>query len=227
MISVIVPAYNEEKTIKECFKRIYSVLKNNGHEFEVLLEQDGSSDQTPHIIEELSRKFENVEAIGFLKRRGKGFGIRKCLERARGEIIVLIDADLEYPPEKIPEMVEIISRGEADIVVAKRVNSRRSFVRSFLSSIYRFILLVLFGKNFHDPQSGLKAMRREVIDEIWPIASDGFEIDAEILIKAYNNGFKISYVPVKYTYRRESRVSILKDPLKMLSSLIKWRLHGG
>ncbi|RLG41963.1 MAG: hypothetical protein DRO05_02510 [Thermoproteota archaeon] len=227
MISVVVPAYNEERTIEECFKRIYSVLKDSGYEFEVLLEQDGSSDQTPHIIEELSRKFENVEAISFPERRGKGFGIRKCLERVRGDIIVLIDADLEYPPEKIPEMVEIISNGEADIVVARRVNSRRCFVRSFLSSIYRFILLVLFGKNFHDPQSGLKAVKREVIDEIWPIASDGFEIDAEILIKAHNNGFKISYVPIKYAYRGESKVSVLKDPLKMLSSLIKWRLYGG
>jgi len=226
MISVVVPAFNEEETIEECFQRIYSTLKRSQYEFEVLLEQDGSSDQTPRIIEELARKYGNVRAISFPKRRGKGFGIKKCLERAMGDIIIVIDADLEYPPEKIPEMVEMILGGEADIVVAKRVNARRSLVRKFLGYLYRFVLMAFFGKNFFDPQSGLKAIRRKVIDEIRPIISDGFEIDAEILVKASKKGFSISYVPVKYVHRGCSRVNVLRDPFRMLLSLVKWRLYG-
>ncbi|HIE24159.1 MAG TPA: glycosyltransferase family 2 protein [Candidatus Korarchaeota archaeon] len=222
MISVIIPAYNEERSIQDCFQRIYNVLSSKGYDFEILLEQDGSSDRTPHIIEELARRFDNVHALSFSERRGKGFGIRKCLERARGEIAVIIDADLEYPPEKIPEMVEKIRRTGTDIVVAQRVNAKRSLLRKVLSSFYRLILKILFGKDFIDPQSGLKVIRRAVIEEIWPIRSDGFEIDSEILIRAHEKGFKISYVPIAYVHRGNSKVSVL-DPIKMLLSLIKWR----
>ena len=226
MISVIIPAYNEEKMIEKCFRRVYDVLSSKGYDFEIFLEQEGSCDKTPLIIERIAREYESVHSLSFSERKGKGFGIKKCLERAKGDIIVVLDADLEYPPEKIPEMVEKIERGEADLVVAQRVDVKRSLVRKILSSLYRLILRALFGKDFPDPQSGLKAIKREVIEEIWPIKSDGFEIDTEILVKASKKGFSISYVPVKYVYRGSSRVNVLRDPFKMLLSLVKWRLYG-
>ncbi|RLG47347.1 MAG: hypothetical protein DRN92_03370 [Thermoproteota archaeon] len=226
MISVIIPAYNEEKMIEKCFRRVYDVLSSKGYDFEIFLEQEGSCDKTPLIIERIAREYESVHSLSFSDRKGKGFGIKKCLERAKGDIIVVLDADLEYPPEKIPEMVEKIERGEADLVVAQRVDVKRSLVRKILSSLYRLILRALFGKDFPDPQSGLKAIKREVIEEIWPIKSDGFEIDTEILVKASKKGFSISYVPVKYVYRGSSRVNVLRDPFKMLLSLVKWRLYG-
>lgn len=226
MISVIIPAYNEEKTIERCFQRVYNVLSSKGYEFEIFLEQEGSYDRTPLIIERIAREYDSVHSISFSERKGKGFGIKKCLEKSKGNIIVVLDADLEYPPEKIPEMVEKIMKGGADLVVAQRVDVERSLLRKILSSIYRIILRILFGKDFLDPQSGLKAIRREVIDEIWPIESDGFEIDSEILVKASKRGFSITYVPVKYVYRGSSRVNVLRDPFKMLLSLLKWRLYG-
>ncbi len=226
MISVIIPAYNEEKTVEKCFQRVYEVLSSKGYDFEIFLEQEGSSDRTPQIIERLAREHYAVHSLSFKERKGKGFGIKRCLEKAKGEIIVVLDADLEYPPEKIPEMVEKILRGEADLVVAQRVDVKRSVLRKILSSLYRLVLRVLFGRDFLDPQSGLKAIRREVIKEIWPIKSDGFEIDAEILVKASKKGFSISYVPVKYVYRGSSRVSVWRDPFKMFFSLLKWRLYG-
>jgi glycosyltransferase involved in cell wall biosynthesis len=225
MISVIIPAYNEEKTLEKCFRRIYKVLSEARYDFEIFLEQEGSSDRTPTIMKEISNKYSRVHFLSFPKRRGKGFGIKKCLKRAVGDLIVIIDADLEYPPEKIPEMIEKIEKGEADIVVARRINAERSFMRKTLSLLYRFLLRALFGKNFYDPQSGLKAIRRRVIEEIWPIDSNGFEIDAEILIKSSKKGFSISYIPIKYVHRGNSRVSVVKDSLKMLTSLIKWRLY--
>ncbi|RLG54069.1 MAG: hypothetical protein DRO00_02250 [Thermoproteota archaeon] len=226
MISVTIPAYNEEKTIEKCFRRVYEVLSSKGYNFEVFLEQEGSCDKTPLIIERIAREYESVYFLSFSERRGKGFGIKKCLEKAKGDIIVLIDADLEYPPEKIPEMIEKIERGEADLVVAQRIDVKRSLLRKILSSFHRLILRVLFGKDFLDPQSGLKAIKSEVIEKIWPIESEGFEIDAEILVKASKKGFSISYVPVKYVYRGSSRVNVLRDPFKMLLSLVKWRLYG-
>lgn len=226
MISVIIPAYNEEKTIERCFQRVYNVLSSKGYEFEIFLEQEGSYDRTPLIIERIAREYDSVHSISFSERKGKGFGIKKCLEKSKGNIIVVLDADLEYPPEKIPEMVEKIMKGGADLVVAQRVDVERSLLRKILSSIYRIILRILFGKDFLDPQSGLKAIRREVIDEIWPIESDGFEIDSEILVKASKRGFSTTYVPVKYVYRGSSRVNVLRDPFKMLLSLLKWRLYG-
>jgi len=148
------------------------------------------------------------------------------LRMSRFEILPTVLSHLEYPPERIPEMVEKIRRDEADIVVARRISEKRSFIKKSLSFFYRVILRALFGRNFLDPQSGLKALRREVIEQIWPVESDGFEIDAEILIKASKKGFSIIYVLIEYTHRGTSRVSVIKDPIRMLLSLIKWRLYG-
>jgi len=230
VVSVIMPAYNEEKRIEVCFNKVLEVMKGYGKHFEIILEQDGSTDKTPEIMDKLAESHSNVKTLQFPKRMGKGFGIRKCFEAAKGEYIVLIDSDLEYPPEKIPELLNTINGN--DIVVGSRKiwinrkNGNTKAVRAYLSRIYGIIIIRMFGGNFEDLQSGFKAFRRRVIEAIQPLTSNGFEIDSEILIKASRKGFRIGFIPVTYTYKGNSKVNIIRDPIKMLISVMRWKLNG-
>ncbi|MCS7120148.1 MAG: glycosyltransferase family 2 protein [Nitrososphaerota archaeon] len=230
IISVIMPAYNEEERLEECFERVYEALKRYGKPFEIILEEDGSSDMTPQIIDKLAKSHSNVKALHFPRRMGKGFGVRRCFEEARGEFIVLIDSDLEYPPEKIPDMLDAIDGN--DIIVGSRKiwinrnNGNIKLIRAYLSRIYGFFIKHMFGVRFEDLQTGFKAFRRNVIEAIQPLTSNGFEIDSEILIKAARRGFRIGYIPVTYNYKGNSKVSIYRDPVKMFFSLLKWKLNG-
>ena len=230
VVSVIMPAYNEEKRLEACFDRVVGVLKSYGSSFEVILEEDGSTDKTPEIMDKLSESCSYVKALHFPKRMGKGFGVRKCLEAAKGDYIVLIDSDLEYPPEKIPELLNTVDGN--DIVVGSRSiwinkkNGNTKLFRAYLSRLYGVLVRWLFGVNLQDYQSGFKAFRRRVIEAIQPLTSDGFEIDSEILIKALQRGLRVGFVPITYTYKGNSKVNVLRDSFKMFLSVLKWKLNG-
>lgn len=230
VVSVIMPAYNEEKRLEACFDRVVETLKSYGRSFEIILEEDGSTDKTPEIMDKLAESHSYVKALHFPKRTGKGFGIRKCFEVARGEYIVLIDSDLEYPPEKIPDLLNTIDGN--DIVVGSRSiwinrkNGNTKLLRAYLSRLYSVLVRWLFDVNLQDYQSGFKAFRRRVIEAIQPLTSNGFEIDSEILIKALRRGFNVGFIPITYTYKGNSKVNVLRDSSKMFLSVVRWKLNG-
>ena len=228
IVSVIMPAYNEERWIVECFHRVVKALEDYGRPFEIVLEEDGSADRTPQIICELAEKYPFVKALHFPRRMGKGFGVRMGLKVSRGSLIVLMDSDMEYPPEKIPALLDEIDG--VDIVVGGRIDWRnyKTKVWRRLSSItYILLLKCLFRTNrLLDPQSGFKAYKREVIEAVSPLTSNGFEIDTEILLKALRKGYRVKYLPIKYTYKGNSKVDMLRDPLKMLISVLRWKIEG-
>ena len=230
VVSVIMPAYNEEKRLEACFDKVVESLEKYGKSFEVILEEDGSTDRTSEIMDRLVESHSYVKTLHFPRRMGKGFGIRKCFEAARGEYIVLIDSDMEYPPEKIPDLLNSINGN--DIVVGSRSiwinrkNGNTKIARAYLSRLYSVLIKNLFGIELHDIQSGFKAFRRRVIEAIQPLTSNGFEIDSEILIKALRRGFRIGFIPITYTYKGNSKVNVFRDPFKMFLSVIKWKLNG-
>jgi len=231
IISVIMPAYNEEKRIAICFHRVVRALEEYGQPFEIILEEDGNTDRTPQIIDNLAGKYAFVKALHFPRRMGKGFGTRMGLEASNGDLIVLLDSDMEYPPERIPDLLRGIDAN--DVTVGARSlwrnvkNGEVRAIRALLSRIYNVIVKILFKvdpQRIQDLQSGFKAFKRGVIEAIQPITSNGFEIDSEILIKALRKGFKIGFIPVTYTYKGDSKVDIIRDPVKMLLSVLRWKL---
>jgi glycosyltransferase involved in cell wall biosynthesis len=227
-VSVVMPAYNEEEHIESCFNKVAETLEAYGQPFEIILEEDGSTDRTPEIISELARKHNYVKALHFPKRMGKGFGIKRCFEVAKGKYIVLIDSDLEYPPEQIPKLLRKIN-GAAMVIGVRNFNEKhpeRTLLRSITSRVYCSIIKSLFKINgLHDPQAGFKVFKREMLERISPLVCNGFEIDTEILIKAMMCGFTVNYVPIVYTYKGNSKVNLLGDPLKMFFSLLKWKAN--
>jgi glycosyltransferase involved in cell wall biosynthesis len=221
-ISIVIPAYNEEGNIERCFISVTRVIERYGMDYEIILEEDGSTDKTPEIIDALANRYPNVTALHESKRRGKGFGIKKGMGEAKGEILAIIDGDMEYPPENLPDMFRLIDF--YDIVIGiKSEKSKKRLHRAILSKLHNLTLRMLFEMDLQGSQSGLKVFRRVAFEAVKPLMSNGFEIDTEILVKAIRKGYRVYCIPVVYRYKGSTRVNIFKDPIKMLISILRLR----
>jgi glycosyltransferase involved in cell wall biosynthesis len=218
MITIIIPTFNEEETIKEFFKKIKEI-KPHLKSFELIIVDD-SLDNTAKVAERLMKKFR-IKGI-VLKRIGKigkGSAIRDGLKLAKGKYIVLIDADLQYPVEKIPTLVEKLK--EYDIVNTRRLR-KDSFHRKLLGLYFRFFVFLLFGLTI-ETQSTFRAFRREVKEKI-DFKADSWAWDVEFLYKAKKAGFRICSYPVIYGERKKGRSKIsFITSIKMFLELLKIR----
>ncbi|MCW1296189.1 MAG: glycosyltransferase family 2 protein [Candidatus Parvarchaeota archaeon] len=224
MISIVVPCYNEEKNIEKCYRDITTELIKLGiKDYEIIFEQEGSTDRTLEIMKKIEKLDKRVIALDLgNKRKGKGFGLRACFEKAHGELIITMDADLSVKPDIIKKFMD--ESKENDIIIASRFirggESRRPILRNFLSFCYNLISRILLNVDVRDAQSGFKAIKKEVIKNI-ELKIDGFEIDTELLAKAKKMGFRIKEVPATWIQAKESKVNPIIDSLKMLKGLIK------
>jgi len=218
MISIIVPTFNEEETIEEFIKKIKE-LKTKIKNFELIIVDD-STDNTAKIAKILMKRFKiNNKVLKRVGKRGKGSAIRDGLKLARGKYIVLIDADLQYPVDKIPILVEKLK--ECDIVNTRRLR-KDPFYRKLLGLAFRFLVFLLFGLTI-ETQSTFRAFRREVKEKV-NFKSSSWAWDVEFLYKAKKLGFKICSYPVIYRERIRGKSKIkLTTPIKMLLELIKIR----
>jgi dolichol-phosphate mannosyltransferase len=220
MISIIVPTFNEEETIEEFLKKVKE-LKLQLKNFELIIVDD-SLDKTAEIARNLMKKFR-IRGI-VLKRigkRGKGSAIRDGLKLAKGKYIVLIDADLQYPVEKIPVLVEKLK--EYDLVNTRRLR-KDPFYRKLLGLGFRVLVFLLFGLTI-ETQSTFRAFRKEVKENV-DFKADSWAWDVEFLYKAKKAGFKIRSYPVIYGERErgESKVSLITS-LKMFLEILKIRTN--
>ncbi|MCC5994555.1 MAG: glycosyltransferase family 2 protein [Candidatus Aenigmarchaeota archaeon] len=217
-ISIIVPTFNEEETIEEFLKKIKE-LKLQLKNFELIIVDD-SFDNTAEIARSLMKKFKiEGSVLKRVRKRGKGSAIRDGLKLAKGKYIVLIDADLQYPVEKIPALIERLK--ECDIVNTRRLR-KDPFHRKLLGLCFRILVFLLFGLSL-ETQSTFRAFRREVKEKI-DFKADSWAWDVEFLYKAKKAGFKICSYPVIYEERKLGRSKInISTLLKMFLELIKIR----
>jgi glycosyltransferase involved in cell wall biosynthesis len=221
-ISIIVPTFNEEEAIEEFLKKIKK-LKSRLKNFELIIVDD-SFDNTAEIARSLMKKFK-IRGI-VLKRtgkRGKGSAIRDGLKLAKGKYIVLIDADLQYPVEKIPVLVEKLK--EYDLVNTGRLR-KDSFYRKLLGLGFRALVFLLFGLSL-ETQSTFRAFRKEVKENV-DFKADSWAWDVEFLYKAKKAGFRICSYPVIYEKRKKGKSKIglnasLITSIKMFLELLKIR----
>ena len=218
MISIIVPTFNEEETIKEFFKRIKEI-KPQLKSFELIIVDD-SIDNTAKVAKKLMKKFRiKGKVLKRIGKRGKGSAIRDGLKLAKGEYIVLIDADLQYPVEKIPNLVEKLR--ECDIVNTRRLR-KDPFYRKLLGLCFRFLVFLIFGLTI-ETQSTFRAFKKEVKEKI-EFKANSWAWDVEFLYKAKKAGFKICSYPVIYGERKKgkSKVNFITS-IKMFLELLKIR----
>lgn len=205
-LSIIIPALNEAKNLEMLIPEIVSVLKNqNINNWEIILVNDGSSDNTI----DTANKFSNlIEAIHFPKHLGKAQALMEGFEKAEGEIIITLDADLQDDPAEIPRFIQKINEGY-DLVSGRKFHRLDSFIKNNTSKIYNFITSLISGVWLHDHNCGFKAYKASVVKNLRlfgqlhryiPVlaAANGFEKITEINI----NHRKRVFGKTKYNWTR-------------------------
>ena len=228
-LSLIIPAYNEEKRIKETLEAYRSKLLELGINFEIIVEMDGCTDRTPEIVRELAVKFPEIKFIEFKERLGKGGGLLKGFEIASGDVVGFVDADGSVKPSEFIKLLSEIER-DYDIVIASRraegaVVRNQPLLRKVLSKGFNVLVKLLFRLPFKDTQCGAKVFRRNALEKILPeVNSKGFAFDVNLLYLATRNGFRIKEVGIRWEDKRGSKVKG-RTVVEMFLAVIKLRLR--
>lgn len=203
-VSIIIPAYKQEKTIKEDITRINNAMSKTRWEYEIIVVVDGFLDKT--FEEALSLDLEKVSVVGYHDNKGKGYAVRYGMARADGDFILFIDSGMDINPNGISMILEHLEWYNADIVIGSKVHpeskSNYPLIRKIYSFGYHLIVRFLFGLRLRDTQTGLKVYKREVLDKVLPrLLVKKFAFDIEILSVAHRLGFnKIYEAPVEVTW---------------------------
>lgn len=204
-ISIIIPTWNEEGNVPSLITRIAASMKQANITYEIIFVDDNSTDWTQLYIKKRSA---NLPIRLLIKKgvRGKAQSLIEGFEAARYELICMIDADLQYPPEAIDSLINKIDEG-ADVVVTSREDATISLKRKIASKAF-FLVVCKFLHGFdHDVQSGLKVFRKEVIERI-TLHPSPWSFDLEFLIKARDAGYKIAVVPIPFSKRQSGEAKI-------------------
>lgn len=215
-ITVIMPAFNESEVIERNVRETIKTFENFEVDFEIIIIDDGSTDQTWIKIKELSENFPNVKATRNMKNFGKGRALKKGFRFANGDYVVFLDSDIDLHPAQLETFFDILKFDDADIVIGSKrhPNSKLNYPlqRRVISTIYFFFIKLLFGLPIKDTQTGLKLFKYQVLKEVFPkVIIKSFAFDLEILAYAHRLGYKIAEAPVFIDSRRQfSRIG-LKD----------------
>ncbi len=230
LVSIIVPAYKQEKTIKKDIQCICNVMRQTRWQFEVIVVVDGFLDDTYDKAKELEKEDKVVTVVGYKTNRGKGYAVRYGMARARGDYIAFIDAGMEINPNGISLLLEHMQWYDADVMVAsKRHPASRvklSSMRKIYSWGYYLLVKLLFGLRISDTQAGLKIFKREVLLKVLPrLLVKDFAFDIELLAVANRLGFTRIYEgPVEMTLDFSVGSKIKKDVFLFLNPTIRGML---
>ncbi len=222
-LSVIMPAYNEEKTIEQVIGKVKGMKLPSGTGLEIIVVDDFSTDSTPQIL----KKIKGITVLRNDRNRGKGYSVRKAIRKSSGDVIVFQDADLEYDPQQIPILLKEIMRGKS-VVYGSRFMGRirsMSFSHYVGNRIISFVTSVLFGQKITDTETCYKMFRRSALEGI-ELRSNKFDIEIELTAKFLKKGLRIKEVPIDYRARRMGDKKInWKDGVKAVFYLFKFRFR--
>lgn len=219
-LSVIVPVFNEAGTVEELIKRVKRVRLAE----EIIVVDDGSSDGTRTILEGI----KGIKLLLHERNRGKGASIRTGIKAAKGDIILIQDADLEYDPRDYPALLKPIQENRADVVYGSRFlgGPRRPilFWNMVANRMLTLLTNVLYNNILTDMETGYKIFRREIITSL-PLHSNNFDIEPEITAKLLKRKVRIFEVPITFNPRdySEGKKIGLKDAFQALWTLLKYR----
>jgi len=229
MISVIIPAYNEEKRIEATIYKIEEALLKSGEAFEILAVNDGSRDKTLEVLQTIESP--HLVICSYEQNRGKGGAVKHGIEKASGEVVVFTDADLPYPPENIPLARKMLA-GDCDLVLGSRVQNREGkkypWYRKVMSEGFGLFVNLTLRLKEKDTQCGFKAFKKEVAREIFRrVTLTGWGFDVEMIFIAKKLGYKIGRLPVTLFHVNEgSKIHIVRDTLRMMGEVFTVRKNN-
>lgn len=207
-ISVVMPAYNEAKHIAYSVEETVKTFNDFGCLWELAVIDDGSTDGTFQVLEDISRKYPDKLIV---KRnplnQGKGGAIKTALHYISGGYVVFLDSDLDLHPLQIQALFDIMRIDKADVVIGSKLhpNSVVSYPlgRRVMSFVYYLLVRLLFNLPCHDTQTGLKLFKKEVVDKVFPrILVKQFAFDLEVLVNAHHLGYRIAEAPIVLSPKR-------------------------
>ena len=224
-LSVIIPVYNEEKTVLEIVRKVQAV--ELPLEKEIIVVDDGSHDRTPQILATLPTG-EGVRVHTCPVNQGKGAAIRSGLGLATGDIVLIQDADLELDPNEYPILIAPIVSSQAQVVYGSRFSGGRNRALSLSYLANRFLIAmtnILYGAGLTDMETCYKVFRRDVIRQV-RLCANRFEFEPEVTAKVLRLGYGIHEVPISYRPRTsaEGKKIKAKDGILAAYHLLKWRL---
>jgi len=230
-LSIVIPAYNESARIDGTLSRVMWCVEERGWDAEVLVVDDGSSDDTPAIVQRWMRRYSRLHMVRNPGNRGKGYSVRNGLLQAAGEIVMFTDADLSSPIEEAELLIAAIDEG-ADVAIGSRWLDRQKqtiyqpLYRRFFGRCFNKVTRWGMGLPFKDTQCGFKAFRREAAQTIFRLQTiERWGFDPEILFIARKLKYRIVEVPVTWGHDARSRLSYLKDGMKMLEDMARIRAN--
>jgi len=227
ILSIIMPAYNEEKTIAQIVEKIMAVNLLNISK-ELIIVDDGSTDNTSNIVKNLQSRFNNISIFKLEKNSGKGAAVRVGIEKSKGHVIIIQDADLEYEPKDYAACIAPILEKRARVVYgsrllpAKRKTGRFDFLLGGM--MVTFVTNILYLAWLTDEPTCYKTFDADLIKST-PFKADGFDWEPEITAKILKKGNKIVEVPINYYPRKKSEGKKInwRDGIKAIWTLFKYR----
>jgi dolichyl-phosphate beta-glucosyltransferase len=226
-LSVVIPAYNEEVRIIPTIGAIASHLSDMGFPWELIIADDGSTDNTVKLVEDLG--FANLHVLKAPQNGGKGSAVQRGMLAARGEYVLFSDADNSTPIEQVQPFIDALSEGGYDVAVGSRAargaaEANKSILRHILSGGLRAIVRYALGIKVRDTQCGFKMYTREAAHRLHSAQTImGFSFDLEVLYLAFKVGYKVTEIPVSWVDAPGSKVDTRKEVQRFLRDILKIR----
>jgi len=228
-LSVIVPAYNEERRLSHSLRRVVGYLGRQEYKSEVIVVDDGSEDRTAQVVEEMMAELPNLSLIR-TEHRGKGHAVKRGMLAGRGDYLFICDADLSMPIEELYKFLPPALEGYDVAIASREVAGARRYdepsYRHFMGRVFNWIVRLFAVRGFQDTQCGFKCFRREAARDVFTYQTmDGWGFDVEVLFIAQKRGYKIVEVPINWYYSANSRIHPMRDSIGMFTEVIKIRLN--
>ena len=228
-VTVVLPCYNEQDHVLAEIERITAAMDSSELSYELLVIDDGSTDETPRILEEARLRFPHMRLVTFHRNGGSGTARRIGTQQARGDIVVWTDADMTYPNERIPELVEILRKDPTvDQVVGARTSEQgtHKFLRVPAKWFVRKLAERLTGVSIPDLNSGLRAFRRSVALPYLRLLPPGFSCVTTLTLAFLHNQHDIRYVPIEYSKRSgTSKFHFVRDAYRYLLQVLRMVMY--
>ena len=231
-LSIIVPAYNEERRIGSSVETILCYAGSLGEPCEVIVVDDGSTDGTLGILRESAAVFADVRIVTYDRNAGKGYAVRQGIFASRGDYILFSDADLSAPIDELPKLFAALKDGY-DVAVGSRaakgsiISVHQPFYRELGGQSLNRIIQLLAVPGIHDTQCGFKLFRGSVAREVFSKCFvKGWSFDIEVLYLSRLLGYSIAEVPVKWAHNEGSKLNPVRAGLRMIADIICIRRHS-
>ena len=227
-LSIVIPAYNEEERIGNTLQKIHSYLNAGGHQYEVIVVDDGSQDRTEDVV--LKSTLNQTGILRLVKNesnRGKGFSVKRGILASKGEYLLISDADLSTPIEELDKLYTQAKEGYEFIIgsrstIGSDVRIHQPWYRELMGKIFNLLVRIFVINEFNDTQCGFKLLKGELARDIaFVMKLDGFSFDVEMLYLAKKRGKRIKEAGVIWNNSPQSRVSVVDSSFHMFLDLLR------